>query len=748
MYSRKILITTNEIINKGSELGLTIKQIEHDFISMYYQSNDILTYKDMVLSSGTNSFYFKISDKNRIHDRYPYYMIEPTDVFKMDESSKRLNYIKPFNSVDPDNVVELYNEYVEKYNNASVKESVLEASFPFYIRYENSKNPKIQIFDMHIDQTELLGIKEYNESVALDKLDISFLKIIRNPFRGSTNGSFDKNIANQYVVQFVVYTGKNTINKLIQQANAPDYRERYVNAVDKDLYFKQYVTFELHMIGVNSPDTKYTIKPTNLQILNLDSMETDGYIVYQTYFNTNNFINESKQIDLSEVAPLGSPIEDSSYNKVSVDTTIKFELIGKFNDSRNNPDNLACIKYETENIELVKYLTDNFNINFDIEVAPPVYQTYETPVFKTYTGSKRLKNIGYDPTNTDIYDPNHYEFQVETVDGRVILNVLDSSDFSVPIYLYAHSEGDTVFKYTPIAYEEYLNGPDDDKEYFIEYGIDEDEETVYKKISLEDSEFDGARFENIDGEWINTGIKYFTAKAIIKHNVNDFIYYYTDENGVEHIADDVNTNDDVNYYMKPMPDTYIGICKNVPWINRLYMAGESMYKKIVSMYYDIIDRTSEIRKILFDGGKIFIGLFNTSGKSTKFMASKLSNNSYENLNNLALSISYRVKYNTNDNIEYNNEQIKNATMNYIKNIGNSNFTVDKLFENIKSNVPDIEYINIININNYKNGEVQTILNDSTVVDEILTVSQKLTTDENGDIDFIPDINIDVVQVDL
>ena len=68
-------------------------------------------------------------------------------------------------------------------------------------------------------------------------------------------------------------------------------------------------------------------------------------------------------------------------------------------------------------------------------------------------------------------------------------------------------------------------------------------------------------------------------------------------------------------------------------------------------------------------------------------------------------------------------------------------SIDNLFNVIKNKVPDIEYINILRINTYTNGEVQTILNDTSVTNEVLTISQKLVVDETGDIDFVPDITV-------
>ena len=68
-----------------------------------------------------------------------------------------------------------------------------------------------------------------------------------------------------------------------------------------------------------------------------------------------------------------------------------------------------------------------------------------------------------------------------------------------------------------------------------------------------------------------------------------------------------------------------------------------------------------------------------------------------------------------------------------------------MFDSIKSAVPDILYINILQMNNYTNGEVQTILNDTSITDEVLTVSQKIVYDSDGNISFKPNITVQVVQ---
>ena len=104
-----------------------------------------------------------------------------------------------------------------------------------------------------------------------------------------------------------------------------------------------------------------------------------------------------------------------------------------------------------------------------------------------------------------------------------------------------------------------------------------------------------------------------------------------------------------------------------------------------------------------------------------------------------------IKYKDNDSLEYKESRIVNAVINYINNIGNNDVSIDAMFDSIKSAVPDILYINILQMNNYTNGEVQTILNDTSITDEVLTVSQKIVYDSDGNISFKPNITVQVVQ---
>ena len=735
-YSRNILVTNAEIINFGATKGLTVSQIQQDLLSMIYSSSDKLIYDGMILSTGSNNLYFDISKKKKLLNGYNYYMIEPSDVFKYDNSTNRFVYI-PSKSDDPNvELIEPWNEYVDIYNNADDVESVTEVSFPLYMRYENTDTPTIRIYDFYTNVTETLKFVEFNEVTTLDKLDISFLRVLRNPFKGSMTGTFDKDMANTYYLSFTVYTGENTINKILEQANTLDVSKRYVNSDDIDEYLKQYVLFDIEIIGDLTGKT-FNLDPTRLKIANLDTMSQDGFIAYQATFETSNFVNDSSELQVRGVRSSLTAINDYN-NYVSMDTKVHFKITGKFVDDDNNPTKQSCIAYETDSVTLCREISKTFNINFDIESKIPGYETYPNNIPETYNAIVYAKNLEYDPGISDPQDPRSYQEKVETKDGKVIFRI--QGDAGTPKYVIARNVGDLKLEYTKVPDEDIVDGPSDLKEYYIRkidhvsggdtfYAKDMNDDYIYQKVEL--TSFDPS-------------MDYFYAKSIIRHKKGDYVWYdRATDKPLDLPADELD--DYVNKYAKPLPVEYVGICKNVPWINRLYMSSEPMYETIHALYNDLINRTDEVRKNLFDGGSIYCGLYRTSGKSKKFKAYKLSDGTQEQLNNVAMKFVFRVKYKDNDSLEYKESRIVNAVINYINNIGNNDVSIDAMFDSIKSAVPDILYINILQMNNYTNGEVQTILNDTSITDEVLTVSQKIVYDSDGNISFKPNITVQVVQ---
>lgn len=728
-YSRKILITSNEIINKGKENNLTIKQIQHDLTTMSYRGTDKITYNNMILSTGTNNFYFDLSKKEKLLRGYNYYLIEPTDVFEYNVENRRFVYKPEVDKSNPENNLEPYLEYVNKYNSSADPDSVKQVSFPFYIRYDNTTNPKINIYDMCINQIEYLSFDNYDESVALDKVDISFIRIERNPYRGSKNGSFDKNLKNTYFVSFIVYTGENTLNKLAEQVNNSDPSKNYVNSSVLSDYDKQYLTFELNIVGINN-QTKYTVNPTKVQIINTDTMVSDGYIAYQAVFSTDNFVSDNKQINIIGIRNSGIASEDYSVT-VPIDTTVRFEISGKFNSSENNPYKKECIRYISDSVKLVDYLTDSFDVNFDIESVIPGYETYNENIPYKYETTEYYTNPSYNPDEDNVYNPNRYRYLIRRdLEGNPIF--VEKDGLVVPEYLVKNSAGDFVYNYVRISSEDIENGPDENTKYYTrKLAAEGGSEYIYTEVEILDDYFDPDTI-------------YYKSVLQIKHYKGDLKYYnrvsgeLVDEEAHIAVANPNNRT-------QALPTSYIGIIKNVAWINRLYMSGDEMYETIREYYLDMVERIGNVKKTLFDGGSMKLGLQTTSGVSSKYKAIHLSTGETEFIKNIALSIGVNVKFKEADIDDYKKKQVISAIVKYINELGDNNFTVDAMFDNIKSSVPDIEYINIRKINSYTNGEVQTILNDPNVSGEVLTIGQKIAVDDSGNITFEPDVTVNVIE---
>ena len=723
-YTRNILISGNEIVNKAKEYGLDAWKYRHDVINLYYKALDKLVYNNMILSTGSNNFYFDLKRKPLLINGYNYYMIEPTDVFSYDSESRRFEYSPKIYEGDPSKNLKSWKQYILDYNDTSNIESILQAQFPFHIRYENSTNPKITVYDMTVNKTEILSFKSYKEDYALDKVDVPFLKILRNPFKGSIDGTFEKDLANTYFFSFVLHTGSNTLEKIYAQCHDPDDKINYVNSPDESIYLKQYISFNLKMIGKNT-GTIYVVDPTKIKIINVDTMLEDGYIAYQATVTTNNFVTDESQIQLKGIRNTSLVSKDYTVF-YSVDTEVKFELSAKFYGYND------CISYETDYVKLVENMSESFGLEFDIETRIPGYETYEQDIGETYKTTEYVINKNYDPKNENKSDPNHYENVVELGEDGLPIFISVKGGNVVPKFKILHKAGDFIYDYTKLTEDEIEYGPDDTVQY---YTYDPNYE-IYTLVSdLDDFE---------------PGVDYYTAKARIKHKKGDTKWYKKVlKNGVYVPGElsDLSEKDaftDPTLMRKALTTEYIGIIKNVPWINRLYFSSEDMFNTIREKYLNITDNISKIRSNMFDGGKIFGGLKNTSGKSSKYKAFLLSTNTYEYISNIALKIEFRVKFKTNESIEFKRSQIIYTTANYIETLGDNNFSTDSLFEAIKGVVPDIEYINIVRINDYKNGEVQTIVNDTSISTEVLTVSQKVTSTDDGSIIFEPDITVNVV----
>ena len=848
-YSRNILITNNEIVAKGRTMGLDVEKIRHDIVAVYYRATDIIRFKNMTLSTGTNTLTFDLEEKEKLIGKYNYYLIEPTDVFKYDTNKNRFVYVPH---------PQVFLEYTNTYNNAVDVDSINQVCFPFYIRYDNVKHPKLHIYDMYMKNMELLFCTDYNENVSLDKLDISYLKIDRNPFRGNINGMFKQDEANTYYISFIVYTGTNTLNKIYDQARNNEPTLNYVNSSIKEIYDKQFLLFDIELEGRD--EVVFQLETTRLKIINIDTMLNDGYIAYQATFTTDNYINQS-MFYLTGIRNKNKIPTEYSYSvPEGISTEFKFRIRGRFNykDGYGVKNTTECVVYETDYIQFVRYYNDAFGIEFDIETSLKTYDKYPTRIYDRWETTVYKKNPNYDPDITDQENVNYYPFLIEKNGSQPIFNkkMIGEEAFYSPQFVVLHNKGDYRFTYTPYEgiYDEkstrlkefykLLNGDTETDPTYHEYElvpdilnnrvpgviyytascvlheegenvvVDENElygDTMMYYIgtpSASGIEYVGYNnlesFNNtynvVDNATLTTGfekykIYYIQASPILYMRLNTYDYesdtvlmdvdpsetYYTRtteyykkvgdkyilltreelEAGPMKYENVSNTPatfslQNTQNVLVPENTKYTGVIKNVPWINRIYMSSENNFSIIRDQYMNLINSVKMIKEQLFDGGIIYASLKRTAGKSlqvgatgtvggvSKYSAQLMSTGVLESLNNIAIKIHYVVKFKENTSLEYKRQQIIDITVKYIDELGDDNLSFDGLFEFIKANIPDVDYINIKKLNKYDFGEVQTIINNSEYKNEILTVSQKVITDSDGELTFVPDITVDIL----
>lgn len=693
-YSRNILITDNEIKNAAKKLGLDAYKAQSDIIAIYYRGVDKLTYNDMILSTGTNTFNFDLSSISKLSNAANTYLIKPTDVFSWNSEKQQFEY-----SSD----VETYEEYVTKYNATSNIEAILEAVFPFYIQYKNTENPSALVYDMNLNLNEYAEFTKYSEDNSLDKLDISYVKVQRNPYKTGILSTPESDPANTYYITFIVYTGENTLTKLSNQVGT------YVNSEILTDYENQYVKFHITMVGAGNGN-EYLLNPTKLKITNGDTMVSDGFIAYQATLVTDNYVSSDKKISLKNIKNRNTMSNDYSiYNMV--DTTVGFIIEGAFTDCNivGSYTNFSSV-YELNDIKLVDYIA-TFGIDFDIKTKLPTYIKWKENIPERYSNIVYEKNVNYDPTITDSTDINKYPYVIETDNNNDPIFIIpdNQSNIHTPKYKVSHSVNDIVYIY------KCTNG----------YGVEEE--------ILEDD----ATAEQIASS--SKTVKYL-------HKTGEYKYYTKTSSGSYKLFTGSNTEaiNNSNVVRQAEDPEYTGVLKNVPWIDRIYFGNGDIFETIRDLYINLIDRVQEIKNLLYDGGEIYASLKRTSGPSKKYKAYLLSSDSTEYINNVALTFVYRVKFLDSLTIESKKQLIIDATVEYINNLGDSSLSIDGLFEYVKEMCPNIEYINITKINDYKNGEVQTILNDTSVTNEVMTVSQKIQIDDNGDIQLEPDITVNVV----
>lgn len=192
--------------------------------------------------------------------------------------------------------------------------------------------------------------------------------------------------------------------------------------------------------------------------------------------------------------------------------------------------------------------------------------------------------------------------------------------------------------------------------------------------------------------------------------------------------------------------------RSVPVYNRIFSFGK--YSEIVSGYDNLLSDLQDLNKRMAGGCTLSMGVRTTTGAG-KFKFFNLKTNSIDRLDSMALSFSLGLKPGGNTyglDLDYLIIAATDEIIKYVNSFKPNDkvFSITKMIEEVKKNVPNIAFFEIYSINKYDAGTCQTIfLTDEDLqsrFDETLCV--KYIIDEfksdNNTIVYKPDISISII----
>jgi hypothetical protein len=191
-----------------------------------------------------------------------------------------------------------------------------------------------------------------------------------------------------------------------------------------------------------------------------------------------------------------------------------------------------------------------------------------------------------------------------------------------------------------------------------------------------------------------------------------------------------------------------GIIKDLPLYDRIYSKGDS-FSLVLDAYKNIFDKLKTIETFIPDGMTIVGTIKNTKAKG-EWEIFNLETSTWDILDSISLTFDIGVKYtDTADaaNNLKNNSIIINIIDNFISNFDELSFSIDTIFDEIKSQIPNITYLILYSINNYTANQVQSIRkkNNNPYVIDALSVRRSIDLEKSdistNKIVFKPDITV-------
>lgn len=568
--------------------------------------------------------------------------------------------------------------------------------FPFFLRLETTEVVDINVLDLSIDASYNPSTIFFNNDSS-SKISVSNIYIKRNPLNTETfKDTNDKTHYLKNMYNFVFYIVlTDTVFDII--------KEEITNNKDKpniklsDLNSK--TKFKILPIITDGLDNEYVVNS------NLITIPTDQF-------------NEEDSNALQYSIKCGFNLETSN----CTDSKGYLEIV-------NN--GLESIPYNTNNIS--SFFINNFDLKLVALLEKTAGNTYSDEYSKYLTKTDKTKyyvSVIYEQKGIKISKNINEYFNIIS-DLTKNLEKTNAKTKTYPFNVYHIHKNDI-------------------------YETDSSGALVMETKEIPELDSNGDKILDSSGKEKLISIEV----AKVKHKRGDYVTEIVDGKEVKKIkykkGEAIGQEDGFNIYN--IRDYNCSVFR-LPVIDRAFY-NQYTYSSIIKYYYNSMEKINLVKDRLPDNCYATIGFKRTNSYSEKFkfLDNSNSSNTYQNLNNTALSFKLGVKITNSEIVDQKIifDKIKEVIVEYVNSHNSDIFSVEKMIsEEIRKKISNINYIELYKINNYTMDQCQTISYQGKADEknEVLTIKLKSNIEEISDFDkigweknitFRPDIDIKII----
>lgn len=416
------VITPTSLANKAKAAGFSSFKTRHDLFALEYTLSSYLTDNNgYIVPSKNINAHFALSDID-INTESNSRFITPSDSFTYDSLTKTYKYV-PSKNLSP------YNVYYSAYKK---NKSLEYYNFPFFIRVQNGTSLIATAYDESINVHKETQYT-YMSNDIYDKASIISLYAYRNPISETElKLSTDDNLKlekDYYKFAFDVYLSDVIYNHLKAIHDGTSTEDEYVK-------FK--------LLIKNTEDGSVYEHDIDIKDCTFNGLEKLTVTCY-AYLKTTSAVLANGQINIQDSLK-GIPLNSTQYGFYYIDPVVDVSIavIFKNTDESKSNSNLPTayrnylstyeqnngyyvgIIYTVEHLQLCKDVSDIIDINTDIKLTQPTYETAEEDI-------------------PDVYDKTEYKTDsTGKFETQVITTTLaDGSTVTRESYVVLHAAGDT-----------------------------------------------------------------------------------------------------------------------------------------------------------------------------------------------------------------------------------------------------------------------------------------------------------------